>query len=108
MRDSNSKLEWLKFDVQTLPEDLSAMLETFREAESTANELKAEFITAFTKAAEDAGLGAPKGTEMVVSLKFKDVSIAYKEKGSTKSSVERVGFGQKPKGRTRTLTPRRS
>jgi hypothetical protein len=106
MRDSNSKLEWLKFDTETLPEDLSAKLEVYREAESTANALKVEFISAFTEAAEQAGLGAPKGHEMIISLKFKDVSIAYKPKG-TKSSVERVGFNQKSKGR-QTLTPKRS
>lgn len=106
MRDSNSKLEWLKFDVATLPEDLSNMLETFREAESTANELKAEFVAAFREAAEEAGLGAPAGKEMIVSLKFKDVSIAYQTKNARKSSVERIGFNKKPKGK-RTLTPRK-
>jgi hypothetical protein len=101
MRDS--KLEWLKFDANTFSDALTKKMDAFREAESTANALKAEFVAAFTEAAEAHGYGAPKGKEMIVSLKFRDISIAYVEKGG-KSSVERIGFN-KPKGRT--LTPKR-
>jgi hypothetical protein len=103
MRDS--KLEWLKFDVDSLPQALGTKLDAYREAEATANALKAEFISAFTEAAEAHGLGAPKGKQMIISLKFRDVSIAYTEKGG-KSTVERIGF-DKPKGRNQTLTPKR-
>ena len=101
---SDSKLEWLKFDVATLPQGLATKLEAFREAESTANALKAEFVSAFREAAEEAGLGAPAGKEMIVSLKFRDISIAYQTKGATKSSVERVGFGKVKRNK---LTPRK-
>ena len=102
--NANNKLEWLKFDTQTLPDNLLELLNTYRDLEAQVNEAKKAFTDAFTEAAEEAGMGAPKGHDMIISLKFKDVSIAYQTKGATKSSVERVGFGKVKRNK---LTPRK-
>jgi hypothetical protein len=108
---NSTPLEWIKFDIDTLPDDLSDKLATFRELESKANAAKREFTKAFEEAAIEAGMGPSAGMEMVISLRFNDISLAYKEKGSTKSSVERVGFNTKTvkptatRGKNRVLSP---
>jgi hypothetical protein len=101
------KLEWIKFDASTLPEDMEEAYNLFRESEKKTKALKYVFVDMFRKAAEEAGMGPSAGMELIVSTEFDDISMAYKEKGKGKSSVERVGFGQKPKRNTRTLTPKR-
>jgi hypothetical protein len=93
MKDnSNKSLEWIKFDTDTLPSNLQDLLGTYRELEAKAASAKRDFTEAFEEAANAAGLGAAAGMEMIISLRFNDVSLAYKEKGSTKSATPRVGF----------------
>jgi hypothetical protein len=94
-RNSQEKLEWIKFDTATLPEDLHNLLTVFRELESKANAAKREFNTGFMDALVQNGYSAPAGQKIVITLNFDDVGFAYVEKGSTKSSVERVGFNTK-------------
>lgn len=93
MPNTNSiKPEWHKFDTDTLPEDLSNLLHNYRELEAKANSAKREFTAAFVTAAEEAGLGAPEGHDMVVSLKFNDISLGYVPAKQKKAQQNRVGF----------------
>lgn len=111
MANANSKLEWMKFDIDTLPEELVSLLDTYRDLESQASAAKKAFTDAFTEAAEEAGLGAPKGHDMVISLRFNDISLAYAPQREKKAAQNRVGFNTttvKPtatRGKKRVLTP---
>ena len=104
MRNINEKLEWVRFDTETLPEDLQRKLEVAQEAQKAAVEFQKEFEAAFIAVANKEGLGAPKGTEIKFGYRFGGLAIAYapiKEKAAPKAGM---GFGN-AKARTRTLRP---
>jgi len=100
----DNDLVWMAFDVDTLPANLNKALEAYREAEGTAAKLKRDFHDAFIAEAEKSGLGAPKGSEIILSFRFGNVSMAYKEVAQKKSTKPTVGFGKQTGG----LKPRRS
>jgi hypothetical protein len=104
MAKRDDGLVWTEFDVDTLPAQLAKSLEGYREAEAKAAELKKSFTAAFISEAEKSGLGAPKGTEIILSFRFGNVSMAYKEKVAKKDAKQMVGFGKATGG----LKPRRS
>ena len=106
MKNANT-LDWLQFDTATLPANLMASLDAYREAEATAAALKRDFHNAFVAEATKSGLGAPSGTEIILSFRFGNVSMAYKPiAAKTTSSKPTVGFNT-PTKPSRRLTPRK-
>jgi len=109
MKNANTSntLDWLQFDTDTLPANLMKALDAYREAEATAAALKRDFHHAFVTEATKSGLGAPSGTEIILSFKFGNVSMAYKPiAAKTTSSKPTVGFNTPTKA-SGGLKPRR-
>lgn len=110
-RKNGDEIVWIDFNVESLPEDLEAMVHEIHQLERRVAEIKRDFRKGFMKALDEdenaSELRPPEGYDFLFGFNFGKFAIAYTEKKGRSSSDKQVGFGGKAAAKPKTRTRRK-